>query len=74
MSLYVDYVYQVGELYSNDDMTGFIGLEDSGDKPVWSQIKMLFKMLTKKPGNINAPWFSSPIVRRLTFFMIPINS
>jgi ribosomal protein S18 acetylase RimI-like enzyme len=47
MSLYVDYVYQAGELYSNDDMTGFIGLEDSGNKPVWPQIKMLFKMLTK---------------------------
>ena len=47
MSLYVDYVYQAGELYSNDDMTGFIGLEDSGNKPVWPQIIMLFKMLTK---------------------------
>ena len=42
MSLYVDYVYQAGELYSNDDMTGFIGLEDSGNKPVWPQIIMLF--------------------------------
>ena len=47
MSLYVDYVYQAGELYSNDDMTGFIGLEDSGNKPVWPQMIMLFKMLTK---------------------------
>ena len=47
MSLYVDYVYQAGELYSNDEMTGFIGLEDSGNKPVWPQIIMLFKMLTK---------------------------
>ena len=47
MSFYVDYVYQAGELYANEDMTGFIGLEDSGNKPVWPQIKMLFKMLTK---------------------------
>ena len=29
MALYVDYVYEAGELYTNDDMTGFIGLEDS---------------------------------------------
>ena len=29
MSMYVDYVYKAGELYINDDMTGFIGLEDS---------------------------------------------
>jgi GNAT superfamily N-acetyltransferase len=47
MSFYVDYVYQAGELYANEDMTGFIGLEDSCNKPVWPQIKMLFKMLTK---------------------------
>ena len=47
MSFYVDYVYQAGELYANEDMTGFIGLEDSGNKPVWPQIKMLFKMLTQ---------------------------
>ena len=34
MALYVDYVYQSGELYANEDMTGFIGLEDSGNKNV----------------------------------------
>ncbi len=47
MGIYVDFVYQAGELYANEDMTGFIGLEDSGRKPVWPQIKMLFRMLVK---------------------------
>ena len=47
MGIYVDFVYQAGELYANEDMTGFIGLEDSEHKPVWPQIKMLFRMLFK---------------------------
>ena len=47
MSIYVDYVYQAGELYTNEDMTAFIGLEDSGDKPVMPQLKMIFRMFTK---------------------------
>ena len=46
MSIYVDYVYQTGELYANEDMTGFIGLEDSDNKPVGPQLKMLFRMFT----------------------------
>lgn len=46
MSLYVDCVYQAGELYANEDMTGFIGLEDSANAPKMPQIKMLCKMLT----------------------------
>ena len=45
MAIYVDYVYQSGELYANEDMTGFIALEDSEKKPVLLQLKMLFKML-----------------------------
>ena len=32
MSIYVDYAYQAGELYANEDLTGFIGLEDSAKK------------------------------------------
>ncbi len=44
MSIYVDYVYEAGELYANRDMTGFIGIEDSGNKPVLPQLKMLFRM------------------------------
>lgn len=47
MALYVDYVYQAGELYANEDFTGFIGLEDSGNAHKLQQIKMLFKMLVK---------------------------
>ena len=47
MGIYVDFVYQAGELYANEDMTGFIGLEDSGHKHAWPQIRMIFKMLVK---------------------------
>lgn len=55
MAFYVDYVYEAGELYANEDLTGFIGLEDSGDKPVMPQIKMLLRMLTHiKPGRIRS--------------------
>ena len=46
MSIYVDYVYEAGELYVNSDMTGFIGLEDSKRKPIIPQLKMLIKMFT----------------------------
>ena len=45
MSLYVDYVYQAGKLYVNEDFTGFIGLEDSANAPKLPQIKMLIRML-----------------------------
>ena len=46
MALYVDYVYQAGELYANEDLSGFIGLEDSGNAKKLPQIRMLFRMLT----------------------------
>ena len=45
MRMYVDYVYESGELYANDDFTGFIGLEVTGEAPKFPQIKMLIKML-----------------------------
>lgn len=45
MSLYVDYVYRSGELYVNDDLTGFIGLEDSENAPKLRLLGMLIKML-----------------------------
>ena len=46
MALYVDYVYQAGELYANEDFTGFIGLEDSENAHKLPQVRMLFRMLT----------------------------
>ena len=46
MALYVDYVYQAGALYANEDYTGFIGLEDSGNAHKLPQVRMLFRMLT----------------------------
>ena len=49
MALYVDFVYQAGELYANEDFTGFIGLEDSGNAHKLPQIKMLFRMFAKLP-------------------------
>ncbi len=45
MGYYVDYVYRAGELYANEEMTGFIGLEDSTHKAIWPQIRMLILML-----------------------------
>ena len=45
MALYVDYVYQADELYANEDFTGFIGLEDSGNAHKMPQVRMLFRML-----------------------------
>ena len=47
MSIYVDYVYHAGELYSNEDMTGFIGLEDTVRKPILLRLKMLFRMIRR---------------------------
>ncbi len=49
MKVYVDFAYSAGELYANEDMTGFIGLEDSKDKKIGPQIKMLFKLFTTLP-------------------------
>ena len=47
MTIYVDYVYHAGELYSNEDMTGFIGLEDTARKPILLRFKMLFRMIRR---------------------------
>lgn len=49
MSIYVDYVYHAGELYANEDMTGFIGLEDTARKPILLRFKMLFRMIIRLP-------------------------
>ena len=47
MSLYVDFVYRSGELYVNENMTGFIGLEDSGHKSIIPRIRMILGMMFK---------------------------
>lgn len=44
---YVDYVYRAGELYANEDLTGFIGLEDSHAAPKLSKFRMLYHMLAE---------------------------
>lgn len=49
MAVYVDFAYGAGELYANEDMTGFIGLEDSREKKIVPQIRMLFKLFTAIP-------------------------
>ena len=49
MSIYVDYVYRAGELYANEDLTGFIGLEDSAHAPILPRLRMILKMLTTLP-------------------------
>lgn len=46
MAIYVDCVYRSGELYSNEELTAFIGLEDSTSIPVCPKIKMILKMMT----------------------------
>ena len=47
MTIYVDYVYHAGELYANEDMTGFIGLENTARKPILLRLKMLFRMIRR---------------------------
>ena len=49
MSIYVDYVYRAEELYANEDMTGFIGLEDSAHAPVLPRIRMILRMFAAIP-------------------------
>ena len=49
MAIYVDYVYRSGELYANDEMTGFIGLEDSSHAPIMPRLRMIFKMFRTIP-------------------------
>lgn len=45
MDYYVEFVYRSGSLYANDDLTGFIGLEDSSDTSKLPQLNMLLKMM-----------------------------
>lgn len=55
MSIYTDFVYEAGELYSNDEGTGFIGLEDSANVNKWPQVKMLFRLfISLKPSKISS--------------------
>ena len=49
MSVYVDYVYRAGELYANEDLTGFIGLEDSAHAPVFPRIRMILRLFAAIP-------------------------
>ena len=79
MSIYVDFVYQSGELYANEDFTGFIGLENSESAPRIPQIKMLVKMMlkikrsklkslvhfAKQIGNANEQYASQPHIDTL---------
>ncbi|MBP5280440.1 MAG: GNAT family N-acetyltransferase [Erysipelotrichaceae bacterium] len=55
MRIYVDFVYEAKELYGNEDLTGFIGLEDSRNAPIWPRLKMLLRMFVKmRPSRINS--------------------
>ena len=49
MSVYVDCVYRAGELYANEDLTGFIGLEDSASAPVLPRVKMIGRLFAAQP-------------------------
>ncbi len=44
MRIYVDFVYEAKELYGNEDLTAFIGLEDSADARIWPRLKMIFRL------------------------------
>ena len=44
MEIYADYAYRTGELYANEDLTGFIGLEDSVSSPVFPRLKMIIRL------------------------------
>ena len=44
MEIYVDYTYRTGELYANEDLSGFIGLEDTGSLPVFPRLKMIARL------------------------------
>ncbi|SEV91142.1 Acetyltransferase (GNAT) domain-containing protein [Ruminococcaceae bacterium KH2T8] len=46
MAIYVDYVYRSGALYSNEELTAFIGLEDPSAAPVGPRLKMILKLMT----------------------------
>ena len=52
MDIYVDYVYEAGALYQNEDGTAFIGLEYSGKQAMMPKLKMLFRLLFAIPSPI----------------------
>ena len=43
MKIYVDCVYRAGELYGNETLTGFVGIEDTRRPATAAKINMLFK-------------------------------
>ena len=49
MEIYVGYVYRCEELFANDDLTGFIGLEDSKNAPIMPRLRMIFKLFRTIP-------------------------
>lgn len=49
MKIYVDCVYRVGELYGNETLTGFVGIEDTRRPATAAKINMLFKMIFMLP-------------------------
>ena len=42
MKIYVDCVYRAGELYGNETLTGFVGIEDTRRPATAAKINMLF--------------------------------
>ena len=49
MKIYVDCVYRAGELYGNETLTGFVGIEDTRRPATAAKINMLFKMIFMLP-------------------------
>ena len=49
MKIYVDCVYRAGELYGNENLTGFVGTEDTRKPAIVAKIIMLFKMIFMVP-------------------------
>lgn len=45
MKIYVDCVYRAGELYGNETLTGFVGIEDTRRPATAAKTNMLFKMI-----------------------------
>ena len=49
MKIYVEYVYRAGELYGNETLTGFIGIEDTRKPAIAAKMIMLFKLICRLP-------------------------
>lgn len=49
MKLYVDCVYRAGKLYGNEELTGFVGIEDTREPATAAKMKMLLKMFFRVP-------------------------